>query len=123
MSWLRCAIWCYVGGLLIFYLCAVFNTYVWDIVYFGWSKLADCGFLFWGVLYYKTEFRSYVKWLYYFSILRFVFDIQSFYTHVGVNNQWFVGLSFLALLSIVGYMSLKEDSDADLWLRKHLFKK
>lgn len=123
MRWLRAAIWFYIAGLFTFYLFATFDTYVWDIVYFSWSKLADCGWLFWGVLYFGTEYRSIVKWLFYFSILRFVFDIQSFYTNLGANNEVLVSLSFLALISIVGYMSLKEDSDADLWLKKNIFKR
>lgn len=111
------------GGLFLFYLCATFETRAWDVVYFAWSKIADCGILFWAVLYYYKVHRNRIRWLFYFSFLRLAGDIQSFVTGIGVNNDYTVAILFLALISITAYMSLKEDSAADLWLRKHLFKK
>lgn len=109
MIWLRLAIWCYVLGLFTFYLYAAFGTRAWDIAYFGWSKLADCGILFWTVLYVNHYYRPKVKWLFYFSFVRFAWDIQTFFTGIGVNNHIGTAVLFLILLILTAIMTLKED--------------
>lgn len=110
MRWLTALIVFYIVGLLTFYTFAVFDTRAWDIAYFGWAKAFDAGVLAWGTLYHtlRIGYRDTVKWLFYFSLVRLVFDIQSFFTGIGVNNEFIVAALFLALMLIITALTWKE---------------
>lgn len=121
MKTLTVAISAYVMGLLVFYVCAAFDMYYWYIIYFGWSKLFDCGLFFWLSIYYiLPKERKVIKWLLYFSVIRFLWDIQSFFTGLGVNNEVWMAILFLVLLLIAVYLSMKPDGKAATFLSKHL---
>jgi hypothetical protein len=110
----------YIVGLLTFYLCATFDTLAWDIVYFGWSKVFDCSILFFALLYHSgaVDFRKKIKWLYFFSFIRFAADIQSFFTGVGVNNNRLIAVLFLILIAITGFAYLWPKSKFIGWMEK-----
>lgn len=110
MIWIKTAIVLYILGLITFYTCAVFDTMAWDWTYFAWSKIADIGIMGWGCLYYnlKSDKRHLVKWLFCFSIIRFIFDIQTLFTGVGVNNEVVVAALFLILILVVCIFSFRE---------------
>lgn len=121
MRVLSTAIYVYVLGLLVFYVFAIFNTPAWGIVYFSWSKVADCGFLFWLALFYiLPKERSVIKWLLYFSVVRLVWDFQSFFTGLGVNNESWMAILFLMLLILTCYLCLKPEGKAAQFLSKYL---
>lgn len=112
----------YLVGLLVFYTSAVFDTLVWDIVYFSWSKIADCGLLMWSFLFFylRGEMKRIVRPLFLFSILRFICDIQSWFSGIGVNNNIIVALLFLGLSVLAGYLILHKGSSANKFLDKYL---
>lgn len=122
MRVLQLAIFTYIAGLLTFYVFAVFDTRAWNIAYFGWCKASDAGLLIWAAFYYtlKSPHRNIVRWLYVFSIFRFIGDVQSFFTGVGVNNEILVAILFLILISVTTYLTLYNDSKPSKWLAKHL---
>lgn len=121
MRALSVAIYVYIFGLLTFYLFATFNRRAWDIVYFGWSKLGDCGFIFWLALFYILPKERYVlKWLLYFSGIRFIWDIQSFFTGLGVNNEQWMAVLFLLLLILTCYLCVKPYGKGAQFLHKNL---
>lgn len=118
MRLLSVAITVYIMGLLTFYVAASFNTKLWDIAYFGWDKVADCGILFWWFLYSIPQYKRIVKWLFVFSIIRFIFDVQYVFTGISVNNEVLVAFLFLILIIIVGVLTLREGARADRVLSK-----
>lgn len=121
MRFLSASIICYIVGLLIFYVCAIFDTYAWDVAYFGWNKLFDCGFMFWMSLYLiLKEERKVLKWLVRFAGIRFIWDTQSFYTGIGINNEFWMAVLFLILLSITAYFCFLPTGKAATFLSKHL---
>lgn len=122
MRVLRIAIWAYIFGLLVFYLYAIFDSHTWDIAYFGWSKLCDCGLLFWWYIYLtaNTSSKKIVRWLFYFSIARFIGDIQSFFTGIGVNNEIVVSVLYFILLIVVLILVFKEDDSFGKWGNKYI---
>lgn len=124
MKLLSIAIAGYITGLAVFYTCALFGTYAWDVIYFGWAKLFDMGLVFWAFFYFYSSpsIKRKVKWLFLFSVIRFVADVQSFYTGTGVNNQVLVAALFLILILITGYLVLMPSSRPAKWLSKNLFK-
>ena len=103
MRTLQIAITVYLMGLLVFYTYAVFETRAWDSIYFGWAKLFDCSFLMWLVIYKLVgkPYKGAIKWLLAFSAIRFLADVQTFITGVGVNNEWWVAAMFLLLILTV----------------------
>lgn len=122
MTWLRLLIWCYIFGLLTFYTYAVFDTRAWDIVYFGWSKIGDCGILAWIVIYYNGNkaLRKVIKPLLVFSFIRLAVDVQSFFTGIGVNNEWLVALVFLLLIVSMGILVFIRESKFYRFLNKNV---
>jgi len=122
LLWIAIAL--YVAGLLTFYIFAVFGERAWDIAYFGWAKAFDCGVIFWAVIFYGSNYvvRKRVLWLYIFSIIRFIGDIQSFFTGIGVNNEKVVAFLFLSLLSIAAYLSFLPDTKVGKIVSKKLLK-
>lgn len=122
MRCLAFAIYGYLIGLLVFYTFAAFDTRAWDISYFAWAKTCDGGLLLWGALYYtlKQPYRSWVKWIYAFSYVRLVIDIQSIFTGVGVNNNTSVAIAFICLVLIACYLTWFDDSSLNKWLSKKI---
>lgn len=110
MKWLKILISVYIVGLITFYTYATFDRHIWDVVYFGWAKIADIGILGWGTIYYNLPMqkRNIVVWLLCFSIVRFLWDIQSFFTNIGVNNSIGAAALFLFLILIVSVFTLIE---------------
>lgn len=110
MRWLKVTIVFYIVGLLTFYTFAVFDTRAWDIAYFGWAKGCDVGILAWAAIYYslKMEQRDVVKWMFWFSVVRLLCDVQSVFTGVGVNNEWLVAALFLVLVLVLCYLTITE---------------
>lgn len=121
MRALSVAIYIYVLGLLAFYVFAIFNTLAWDIVYFAWNKTGDCGFIFWLALFYiLPKERKVIKWLLYFSGVRLIWDFQSFFTGLGVNNELWMAILFLLLLLLTCYLCLRPEGKAAQFLSKNL---
>lgn len=114
----------YILGLLTFYLFASFGHRAWDISYFGWSKVFDAGILMWAVLYFHggQQIKKMVRWLFMFSFIRILADIQYWFTGIGVNNEPTVAVVFIILISITSYLCLRPEGKAARFLSKHLFK-
>lgn len=121
MIWLRTLIWGYIFGLLTFYTYATFDSEYWPIVYFAWAKIADCGILAWIVIYYTSNklTKKIIRPLVAFSFIRLAIDIQSFFTGIGVNNEWLVALAFLLLTISMGILIFINDSKISKFLNKH----
>lgn len=112
----------YILGLLTFYIFATFDTLAWDISYFGWAKVFDCGLLMWGFLYHSGSqpIRKLVKWLYFFAYVRFAADIYSFFTGDNVNNDRAIAILFLCLIFTASVLLLRDNGKPSSWLSKHL---
>jgi hypothetical protein len=112
----------YIIGLFVFYLFASFGQRAWDMSYFGWAKIFDVGLLMWAYLYFNgsTSMRKLAKWLYYFAVLRFVFDIQTFFTGVGVNNEPFVAILFVCLIVLASILLIRDNGKPTKWISKRL---
>lgn len=122
MRLLKVLIWCYVFGLLTFYVYALFGTKAWDIAYFAWAKVADCGILAWSVIYFNSEGvrKRMVQPLFIFSFVRLAADIQSYFTGVGVNNEFAVALIFLILIVVTGVLVFMRGTATPNFFNKHL---
>lgn len=122
MIFLRIAIASYILGLFTFYLCATFDIYYWKWLYFGWSKVSDCGLIMWSFLFFhfKGEVKKVIRPLFLFSILRFFGDAQSWFTGIGVNNDFVIAVLFLVLSVVTGYLILRPNSKLNVFLSEHL---
>lgn len=120
MRWLYTLLYLYIGGLMLFYLVAVFDTYVWDIVYFGWSKICDASVLAWLVIYHLVKpsiYQLLVRPILVFSFIRAGWDVVSFFTGVGVNNSVVVALLFLGVLSAITYVEVIQQRKINKYLQ------
>lgn len=122
MKVLAVAISGYILGLLSFYISASFESYPWVAYYFIWAKIFDCGILFWSFLYYSgnEKIKKLVRWLYAFSIIRLLVDVQSLFTGIGVNNEPLVAICFVCLIIVASILLLKDNGKPSKWLSKHL---
>ncbi len=104
---LHIAIVLYLLGLLTFYTVAVFDTSIWNFIYFLWCKLVDT--LVWGAFYYlaKNE-RKIIKPIFALSIVRLTWEIVSYITGVSVNNSLAVAICFMVLTCVIIILSVRE---------------
>ncbi len=121
---IRLLIAAYLGGLLIFYTKAAFSiepTNLWNNAYFWWDKSAGAGFFVWFVLAsYCREYRPQLALIAYFSLIRFVWDVVSYFLNISVNNEWVVAALFLVLATLVGILCFWPESRFVRFLSKNV---
>jgi len=97
-------------GLLFFYTAAAFDAYngLPNWIYYFWNKGLD--FMKWVVIYKLVDgrMRWVVKPVLIFALIRFIWDIVSYFTGLKVNNSVVVAILFMLLVTIFFYLFLKE---------------
>lgn len=108
MRILRILILVFLIGLLIFYKSALFGTRTWDWMYYFWDK--GCNVLaFWTIyLLVKDGYRKIVAPVLVFSIIRFTWEVASYFTKITVNNSQAVAALFIILVCVILYLFIKE---------------
>jgi len=107
---IKVAVVWFLMGLLFFYTAAVFKSYdaLPNWIYYCWAKFDSV--LMWIVVYElcRRDMRKIIFPVLIFSIIRFIWDIVSFFTGVSVNNSSAVGFLFMLLVTVIFYLYLKE---------------
>jgi hypothetical protein len=105
---LRVAISLYLTGLLMFYSFAAFEITYWSWLYYGWDKLFGCSALLWYVVLIHTKEKHLVKPVFVFSIIRFLWEIMSYFTGVTVSNEIAIAVLFILLIAVCLYLFIKD---------------
>lgn len=97
----------YLAANMLFAISAAFTTGWWDKVYFLYQDVVGAGWVTWLVLYLSVNtYRKQVKPVLILSIAIFIWDIMSYITDWGVNNQVATGVIFgLAVIIVIIYMA------------------
>ena len=100
----------YLIGIMFFYSVAVFELPKWAFIYYSWDKLLDGGVFAWAALYdlSKQPIRPVIKPIFLFSVIRFLWEVVSYFTGVSINNEWVVALLFLILLCVIALITFIE---------------
>lgn len=99
----------YIAANLIFSASAVFDTKWWDAIYFWYQDTAGAGWLVWLWIYLRErEYRGRTLPVFIYSILIFIWDILSYITGWGVNNQVATGIGFGLVALIVTLFMVRD---------------
>lgn len=101
----------YILGMITWYTSAIFGYYNdWVWAYYWWDKLFGASVFAWLTIYFCLDKmrKRIVLPLVLFLIVRFVWDIISYFTGVSVNNEWGVAALFLALIGVISYYAFKQ---------------
>lgn len=106
---MRAAIAILITGFLAFYSMATFEVEWWKSVYYLWDKGKDvllC-YALWQVS--KKKYGDIAKPAFYFTLVRFGWEIISKATGIDINNCKWVGAFFILISIYVLYVSTKKN--------------
>lgn len=109
MRWLTALVYGYIGGLMVFYLCAAFGSAFWDNLYYLWSAIFEVGVVGWGVIYYSVKppiYQRFILPIWIFSGVRLLWEAVSQVFDIWVNNSLVVAVLFLILLGVTTYIEI-----------------
>jgi uncharacterized Tic20 family protein len=118
---IKAAMLAYLFGLLAFYVLARFGVDVWDWGYYIWDKAAGGSVLvWWALMKSNNRYRKQIKMVLMFSMLRFVWEVVSFFTGLSVNNVVAVSVLFIVIVTVISYLCLHENGRLSKFLSKYL---
>lgn len=108
MKWV---IGAYLVGLLYYYtLYSIPHSWV-DNTYYLWDKSVGGGFIWWFIAReIAIEHKFQAKVVFYFSLLRFVWEIISVITGIQASSEKSVAISFVVVVFIIGIMCVSPKS-------------
>lgn len=104
--WLAVTIIWYTIGLMFLYADRTMNLQAYSEVYFLWDKGKD--FLLFITIWKAGNDRRYVKPLVIFTGLRLLWELISIKTGWNISNTKAVGILFMALLLVAGWVTIKD---------------
>lgn len=106
---LKAAVVGYLVGLLLFYTYAsVFREPAQVYLYYGWDKSFGGGFLLWLAVYSLTKDKHLVMPVLILSIMRFVWEIISYFTGITVINTQAIAILFSFSIVCCLFLFLKD---------------
>ena len=107
MKWVVVAAVWYMAGLLLFYYAADYSNQHWVSGFYIWDKTKDLLFVT-AIMVNLKQFRKSFKTIFYFCIIRLVWEIVADITRVDINNSNVIDWIFLVFLILWLMAAIKE---------------
>ena len=125
-SLIQIAVTFYCLGILFFLIFANFAPLglynKWNWLYYWWEKIFGSGIVVWLVVWFNcsSKDRNIVAPVIFFSFIRIVWDIVSFFFGVHINAPVPIAILFIIMIAICYVLTLSKDNFANKWLTRIL---